>query len=131
MGRIILMSNGGVLFFAILSYLFPHQILSVYTNDLDLIAKAIPVLFVVNFGAMAISAGFVMFNGMLGTGKTIIGLLIEILVLVLYLAYVYVIINHFNASVAQVWTSELVYGGLLAMFSWLYLRYGKWSGGVV
>jgi putative MATE family efflux protein len=131
MGRIILMSNGGVLFFIILSYLFPHQILSVYTNDVDLITKAIPVLYIVNFGAMAISAGFVMFNGMLGTGKTIIGLLIEILVLVLYLAYVYVIINQFNANVAQVWTSEMVYGGLLALFSWLYLRYGKWSGGVV
>jgi putative MATE family efflux protein len=130
-GRIILLSNGGVLFFVILSFLFPAQIISIYTNDPDLISKTIPVLYVVTLGAMALSAGFVVFNGMLGTGKTQIGLLIEIAVLVLYIVFVYFLINHFQANVAQVWISELVYGLLLASFSWLYLRYGKWLGGSV
>lgn len=129
--RIILLSNGGVLFFVIMSFIFPSQIISVYTNDADLISKTIPVLYVVNIGALAISAGFVTFNGMLGTGRTFVGLGIEIAVLLFYLAFIYIIINHFNANVAQVWISELVYGMLLAVFSWLYLRYGKWMGGTV
>lgn len=129
--RIIIMSNGGVLFFVFLSYLFPAWIISIYTNDAALIMKSVPVLYIVNIGAMAISAGFVLFNGMLGTGKTGIGLLIEVVVLVLYLIFIYLIINVYNANVAQVWISEFVYGFLLAFMSWLYLRFGKWAGGKV
>ncbi len=130
-GRILIMSNGGVLVFAVLSFFFPALLLSVYTQDADLISMGIPVIYVVNIGALFISTGFVVFNGMLGTGKTYKGLLIEIAVLVMYLLYIYLLIQVFEANVAQVWTSEFVYGGLLGLFAWLYLRFGNWRGGAV
>lgn len=130
-GRILFLSNGGVLVFAVLSFLFPALLLSVYTQDAALIEMGIPVIYVVNIGALFISTGFVVFNGMLGTGKTYTGLLIEIAVLVIYLFYIYLLVQVFEASVAQVWTSEFIYGGLLGLFAWLYLRMGKWRGGAV
>ncbi|MDO8896835.1 MAG: MATE family efflux transporter, partial [Bacteroidales bacterium] len=67
------------------------------------------------------------FNGVMGTGKTNVSFLIELLVLLLYIAYVYVLINFFGANVTMAWTSEIVYGILLTSFSWLYLLKGRWA----
>jgi Na+-driven multidrug efflux pump len=103
----------------------------VYTNDIQLIKAAIPVLHVVNIGALALSIGFVLFNGVIGTGKTIVSFIIEVSVLTIYLTFVYVVINVFNASVVEVWIAELVYGIFLISFSWLYLKKGNWQGNKV
>jgi putative MATE family efflux protein len=129
--RIITLSFLGVLGFVLLSYAFPSQIISVYTNDIQLIKAAIPVLHVVNIGALALSIGFVLFNGVIGTGKTIVSFIIEVSVLTIYLTFVYVVINVFNASVVEVWIAELVYGIFLISFSWLYLKKGNWQGNKV
>lgn len=125
--RIILMCVGGVSAFVLLSLIVPEAIISVYTNDPALLQGSVPVLFVVNFGALTIAVGFILFNGVLGTGKTHISFLIELIVLTVYLLFVYVAVNRFQANVTQVWVSEIVYGILLALLSWLYLKKGRWS----
>lgn len=125
--RIILMCVGGVAAFVLISLIIPEAIISVYTNDPALLNGSVPVLFVVNFGALTIAVGFILFNGVLGTGKTHISFMIETVVLTVYLFFVYTAINYFNANVTQVWISEVVYGILLALLSWLYLKKGRWS----
>ncbi len=125
-GKTIWMCLAGVGVFISISFLFPESVIGIYTNDEKLIQDTIPVLYVVNFAALALAVGFMLFNGLLGTGKTQVGLVIEILVLSIYLTYIYILIQYFEADVAMVWTSELVYGLMLAIFSWLYLKYGKW-----
>lgn len=125
--RIILMCVSGVAAFVLLSLIVPEAIISVYTNDPSLLEGSVPVLFVVNFGALAIAVGFILFNGVLGTGKTHISFLIELVVLTVYLLFVYIAVNRFQANVTQVWISEIVYGLLLALLSWLYLKKGRWS----
>ncbi len=125
--RIILMCVSGVAVFVLVSLVIPEAIISVYTNDPDLMQGSVPVLFVVNFGALTIAVGFILFNGVLGTGKTHISFIIEAIVLSIYLVFVYMAVNTFGANVTQVWVSEVVYGVLLALLSWLYLRKGRWS----
>lgn len=129
--RIIVLSFGGVFGFVLLSLAFPSFIISVYTNDQFLIDAAIPVLHIVNLGALALSIGFVFFNGVIGTGKTLISFSIEVTVLTIYLLYVYFSIHYFNAEVKEVWIAELVYGVFLIAFSWLYLKKGNWQGNSV
>lgn len=128
MGRILLLCIGGVAAFITLSFAFPYTILSVYTDSKALVDAAVPVLFVVNFGALSLSAGFVLFNALLGTGKTTAGLYIELLVLAIYLLFVYLVVYVWKGTIAAVWISEFVYGVFLALFSWFYLLYWMKKG---
>lgn len=129
--RILLMCVGGVMLLVFVSLAWPEAILSIYSSDPNLIKSSIPVLITVNLSAIALAIGFVLFNGVLGTGKTNVSFLIEMVVLAFYLAYVYSLINFFNADVALVWTSELLYGIVLSVLSWLYLKKGNWASGKV
>lgn len=122
-GRIIVMCMGGVGVFITASFLFPEFILSVYTNDTNLIQASIPVLYVVNFGALSLASGFVLFNALLGTGKTKVGLVIELIVLALYLVFVYISVDVVHGSIALVWVSEFVYGVLISALALAYLRW--------
>jgi multidrug resistance protein, MATE family len=118
--RIVLMAMASVGLLVLLSQAVPEAILRIYTNDPDLILNSIPVLKVVSLSSIFLASGFVFFNGVMGTGKTNVSFLIELLVLLIYIAYVYVLINFFGANVTMAWTSEIVYGLLLTSFSWLY-----------
>ena len=111
--------------------LFPDAVLRIYTNDLSLIDAARPALYVINVAAIILSMAFVFFAGVSGTGKTDVSLTIEIIVILLYLVFTYVVVSVLRASVAAVWTSEFVYGGLLGFFSYIYLRSGKWKEAVI
>jgi len=73
-----------------------------------------------------LSVGFIFFNGVSGTGKTQISLMIEIGILSIYLVYVYQMVYCFGADVSMVWTAEWIYGSLLSLLSYIYLRTGKW-----
>lgn len=110
-----------------LGILFPSAILSVYTNDASLIELGSPVLKIVSVGVIFVGLGFIFFNGISGTGKTDVSLLLEIVVLALYLLYTYTVIFVFDADVMMAWTSEFVYGLLMAGTSILYLRSGHWK----
>jgi putative MATE family efflux protein len=110
---------------------FPRMIMEVYTNNHNLITLGIPILNVVSGGALLLSIGFIFFNGVSGTGKTNISLTIELLVLSIYLSYTYTMIQVFKTNVMGAWTAELVYGSLLALFSFAYLKTGYWRNNTV
>ncbi len=116
----------GVVIIVSLGVFFPRTIMEIYTNNTTLIEMGIPILYVVSLGALALSLGFILFNGVSGTGKTTVSLFIEIVVLIIYLAYVWSVVNIFQLEVFEVWMAELIYGSLLAFCSFLYLRYGNW-----
>lgn len=62
----------------------------------------------------------------MGTGKTTVSFLIEAIVIPIYVLFVYVAIYHFNANVTVAWITEIVYGILLTILSYLYLKKGNW-----
>ena len=126
-GKIVVLTFLGVLAIVSFGLFFPRLVMEVYTNDPDLVDLGIPILYVVSIGAMLLSIGFILFNGVSGTGKTNISLTIEILVLSIYLVYTYLMVHQFNATVTEVWTAEWIYGSLLALFSFGYLKTKKWA----
>ena len=124
--KIVIMATGGVMVLVLLSLFVPEALIRIYTDHAGLISLSIPVLMVVNIGAVFLSTGFVLFNGVMGTGKTNISFLIEMVVLSLYLLYVLIMVRWLGGGVATAWTAEILYGVLLSGLSLLYLRYGKW-----
>lgn len=107
---------------------FPEALLKIYTNDQSLIDEAIPVFYVVMGVLIPLAVSINWFSGVSGTANTKMALTIEIIAIMLYLTYVFVIILVVDASLPVVWISEYIYVITLGIFSWLYLKYGKWRG---
>lgn len=126
--KVVHLSFFSVLAIVAIVLISPESVLLIYTNDLSLIKDSIPVLYVVSASSLVISTGFILFNGVSGTGKTNVSMLLELVALVIYLVYSFSILKFFNANVTQLWTAEFVYGSLLIILSYFYLRSGKWKG---
>ncbi len=125
--KIAFLSIGSVFIIVLLSLGFSREVLSVYTNDPVLISMGIPVIKVVSVGACLLSIGFVFLSGVSGTGKTNISLYVELIVLTLYLGYAYSAVEIFHGSVALAWTAEWLYGLMISILSFAYLRTNRWK----
>jgi len=125
--KIAVMSFVGVLLLVSMGLFFPKMIMEIYTNQVELIEAGAPVLYVVSIGALLLSVGFVFLNGVSGTGSTKVSLTIELAVLAMYVLYSYLMIIVFETSIMGAWTSELVYGSLLSVVSWSYLKSNGWA----
>jgi Na+-driven multidrug efflux pump len=78
-----------------------------------------------------LAAAFVLFSAVSGTGKTMVSFIIEMIVLIIYLGYVWYIVRIAHGNISMVWAAECVYALLLGSLSFLYLKSKKWKGSVV
>ncbi len=129
--RIVRLSVGCSLIIMLLLNLFPTVFLSFYGQGPEFVKEAIPVMQVVTSALLMMSFGVVWLNAVTGTGNTTINLLIELVTIVLYIIYVYVVLEYYFLPITWGWGSEWVYW--LSMFSmaFLYMRSGRWKGKVI
>ncbi len=111
--------------------LFPHQFLGLYTDKVALIEYTVPSLRAILLSTLIMSVSTVAFNGVVGTGNTLINLSIEITCVALYLVYCYLVIYRWKADLSLCWMSEFVYWLSLIILSGFYLRSGRWKGKVI
>lgn len=126
-GRIILLSAGSTLFIFIPVQFFTREILSIFNNDAAFLEMAIPVLKIVSVAILMMSVSTVCLNAVTGTGNTRVNLMIEMVTIVLYCVYVYVVMDVYNLSIAWGWGSEWVYWSSIFIMSFAYLKSGKWN----
>lgn len=107
--------------------LFPRALIQIYTNDPLLISQTVAPMYVLLTLLPIFSVGAILFNAVSGTGNTKTALIFELFTLTFYLSYMWWIIVYLRSSVALSWTSEHVYWFFLLIFSFFYLRYGKWQ----
>ncbi|MBC7554219.1 MAG: MATE family efflux transporter [Taibaiella sp.] len=107
---------------------FAQPFLSLYSSDATLISFAIPSLRVVVVATLVMAVSTVAFNGVVGTGNTLVNLSMEITCVGLYLVYCYYFIHLRHSALYVCWGSEFVYWISLLIGSALYLRSGKWKG---
>ena len=107
---------------------FSHQFLSIYSDDMALIAFALPSLRVIVVATLIMSLSTVVFNGVVGTGNTLVNLTMEITCVCIYLVYCYFIISQWHSPLYLCWGSEFVYWTTLLTGSVIYLKSGKWKG---
>lgn len=117
----------GVFLIVVAGSVFPRQALAIYTDDPALINASLDVLYIVNAAAMMLAMAFILFNAVSGTGKTRVTFIIEVITIIIYLIATYILADVLRTSVAVVWTVEFLYGMLMALMSWLYLRSGNWK----
>ena len=107
--------------------LFPSLILHIYTDLPALIQASTPSLWVLCSAYIFLVPGNIYFQAVSGTGNTRSALMLEFSVLVIYVCYVIFMIFHLKVDVALCWTTEHIYGGFIFLFSWLYIKKGKWQ----
>ncbi len=117
----------GVVILVLINLAIPEKVLSIYTNNSVLIQDALPSLYVVSIAAIFLTVGFVLFSGVSGTGMTKVSFAIETIVIFMYVLVTYLLVNLNNSSVEIVWCVEIFYGFIIGLFSYLYLKYGKWK----
>lgn len=105
---------------------FPTAVMSIYTKDLVLSAAAIPSIYVICGAIIFQAMGAVLFEAVSGTGNTNDALWLEFGILIVYIAYIWMM-TRLTAHVEWVWTCEYVYGGILTIVSFIYLKSGKWK----
>lgn len=125
--KILKICIAGVAVLVLLNMLFSEVVLSIYTNNQTLIQEALPTLYVVSIAALFLTVGFVIFSGVSGTGMTKVSFLIETSVSVFYVLYTYIMVNLKSPKIEFVWTVEIFYGSIIAIISFLYMKYGNWQ----
>lgn len=111
----------------ILLNIFPEIFFSLFGQGSDFVSQAIPVVRVVSIGLLTVSIANVWLNGLSGTGKTRVNLLIEIIAVSLYLIYTWYIMKVNYLSLAWAWTNEIVYWVPMFIMSAIYLHKGNWK----
>ena len=105
---------------------WPEWFLSFYGQGEDFIREAIPVVRVVSIGLLMMSFGPVWLNAVTGTGNTTVNLWIEMITLLLYLVYVYLVLEVYRLPITWGWASEWVYWSSMFSMAYFYMRTGKW-----
>ncbi len=106
--------------------IIPAQVASIYTDDLNLAQLVIPSIYVICISAIFQVVGNSYFEAVSGTGNTSAALYLEAAILIIYVIYVFMI-THLCADVQWVWTAEIIYGGLLAILCYMYMKFAKWN----
>jgi putative MATE family efflux protein len=125
--RILKLSYGIVGSIILIYCLFPEAIARIYTDMPDIVQASAPALIVMACSYLFHVGGQVLFLAVSGTGNTQTAFKLEIIALAVYMVYCTIVISWMKVDVAICWTAEFVYGGMLMLCSWLYMRSGRWK----
>lgn len=129
--RIAMVAAGFSAVLSLICSLFPRLILQVYTAEPAIISMALPIMHIITIASIILAMALVMFNGVSGTGKTNISLLLEIGILAIYILSTFIFAVILKQSLTVVWIVEILYGVLLTLISFIYLRSNHWEGKVI
>lgn len=112
---------------AAVAAVFQNEILSAFTNNPDLVSDCRISFYIICMSSLAIAAGYTVFSGISGTGKTYVALFIEIIGIIVYLFSVYLFSRGLQLQIEYAWLCEFTYGFSLLGLAILYLKFGKWK----
>jgi len=105
----------------------PHLFFSIYGQGENFIEGAIPVMHVVSAALVMQPVAAVWLNAVVGTGNSRINLYTEMLAIVLYCFYVWLVLEVLHLSIMVGWMSEWLYWISIFTPSFLYMRSGRWK----
>jgi len=129
--RIMKLSLGISLFIFLILNLVPQWFLSFYGQGDGFINDAIPIVRIVSVALLMMSVGTIWLNAVTGTGNSRVNLLIEFITILIYCVYVFLVLEHWNLSLAWGWGSEWVYWISMFSMSFWYLKSRRWRGKVI
>ncbi len=129
--RVVKMSLGISFFIFIVLNLVPEFFLSFYSQGDEFIAEAIPIVRIVSVALLMMSFGTIWLNAVTGTGNSRVNLMIELITIVIYVTYVYLVLEYWELSIGWGWGSEWVYWISMFSMAFAYMKSGKWRGKVI
>jgi putative MATE family efflux protein len=129
--RICKLSAGFILLFTIGLSFFPNLLLKLTTNDTQLIADSMQSFYIALAATVIFSVSMNLLSAISGTGDTRSALIIEISNITLYILYIFCFTILIKSTVEIVWLSEIIYWVSMGVWSYWYLRRGKWQQLVV
>lgn len=120
-------ANLFVLPLVVIFMLFPQGILSIYTDMEELREAAVPSLWVMCSIYILQVPSNVYFQAVSGTGHTRTAFMLEFSTLLIYVAYITVVVLWLRLDVAICWTAELVYTFFILLFCRRYMQRGRWN----
>jgi multidrug resistance protein, MATE family len=127
--RMIIVLSGALgVFFALLMNIFPTALLSIFGQDAIFLQEAIPVVRLVSLAVVFMAVAAVTLNGVNGTGQTRVTLAIEIVAILFYCLYIYLIFERWQLPFIWGWLCEILYWSIIFTAAFFYLKSGKWRG---
>lgn len=116
----------GTIIFSILAYALRPLILMLFQQD-EVILGLVQNPYLIILIAFNISiATHIFFNALLATRSGPLVIIIELLTIIIYCIYAYIVCNYLELSLTWVWSSEIVYSLLLGLISgyyfWIYCQ---------
>jgi len=105
----------------------PEWFLLFYSQGEEFIRDAVPVVRVVSVALLMMSFSTVWLNAVTGTGNTLVNLGIELVTIVIYSIYVFLVLEVWNLPITWGWGSEWVYWISMFTMAYFYVRSGKWK----
>jgi len=106
----------------------PHLFLSIYGQGEDFIAHAKPVVRIISLALVFQSVAVVWLNAVTATGNTRVNLGIELVAIVLYTVYVWLVLEKWHLGIVWGWVSEWLYWTSTFALSFWYMQRGNWRG---
>ncbi len=125
--KIMLWSIGLCSVMILLLNIFPDMFFRMFGQDEQFIQAGIPVARMVSAGMFCMSIANIWLNGVTGTGKTRINLLIEIIAITGYLLYTWIFMKVHFISLAMAWSNEMVYWSTIFIMAFIYIKSGRWK----
>jgi len=125
--KIMLLSIGFCSVMVLLLNIFPGTFFSLFGKDDVFVTAGIPVARMVSVGMLFMSVANIWLNGVTGTGKTKMNLLIEIIAITAYLIYSWIFMKVNFISLAMAWSNEVVYWSTIFIMAFIFLKSGKWK----
>lgn len=104
----------------------PEYVMLVVTDNQKIIQASIPLLKMLFFIEIGIAAYTIYYNGIVGTGAISIGLIINIITSLIYVAYIYYMVIYTN-DLLWVWSAEFVFSTAVLVLSMVYLKSNRWQ----
>lgn len=124
--RIILVSSICIFIFTLPTFLFPKVFLGLISEP-GLVEASIGPLFVALLALQLYGFSTILFNCIASFGASIHSLIVEVLTIILYLVYIYILFFKMDISLSIAWTTEWFYWGSLALLSLSYLYFYNWK----
>jgi multidrug resistance protein, MATE family len=125
--KIMLLSVSFCTIMLIMLNIFPEIFFNLFGKDEAFLKAGIPVARVVSVGLLFMSVANIWLNGVTGTGKTRVNLMIEIVAITVYLIYSWLFMKVHFISLAMAWSNEMVYWATIFIMAFIFLKSGRWK----
>ena len=109
--------------------IFPFQFLQPIlsqTGEASLLRDSVPVLHVLLLILAVFSIGGVFFSALASTGAAMLGLGLQILSAIIYLAFIHIVLSYTEGGLPWAWSAEIFYWGVMLSVAVWYLRSNRW-----